>query len=127
VIVDEEVQRQLLARLLPDADLPTLEKALRTIAAAKQQWGQPAGEDVPLFDACNAALRQANAVDFDDLVSLAAQPPATSPAVAAALHARYRFISVDEYQDCQPGPGSAAAAACAGGPMCVRLGSGPGD
>jgi DNA helicase-2/ATP-dependent DNA helicase PcrA len=99
VIVDEEVQRQLLARFLPDADLPTLEKALRMIAAAKQQWGQPAGEDVPLFDAYNAALRQANAVDFDDLVSLAAQLLATSPAVAAALHARYRFISVDEYQD----------------------------
>ncbi len=99
VIVDEEAQRQLLARLLPEAEPSAIEKALRTIAAAKQQWGQPAGEEVPLFDAYNAALRQANAVDFDDLVSLAAQLLARSPAVAAALHARYRFISVDEYQD----------------------------
>ncbi|MFM7174538.1 MAG: UvrD-helicase domain-containing protein [Caldilinea sp.] len=99
VIVNEELQRQLLARLLPEAESSAIEKALRTIAAAKQQWGQPAGEEVPLFDAYNAALRQANAVDFDDLVSLAAQLLATSPAVAAALHARYRFISVDEYQD----------------------------
>ncbi len=47
----------------------------------------------------NAALRASDAVDFDDLILLPIRLLAEHPDVLAALRARYRWISVDEYQD----------------------------
>jgi DNA helicase-2/ATP-dependent DNA helicase PcrA len=44
-------------------------------------------------------LRKSNAVDFDDLLLLPIRLLETQPDVLAALQARYRWISVDEYQD----------------------------
>jgi DNA helicase-2/ATP-dependent DNA helicase PcrA len=46
-----------------------------------------------------AALRAADAVDFDDLILLPVRLLEEHPDVLAALRARYRWISVDEYQD----------------------------
>ena len=45
------------------------------------------------------ALRAAQAVDFDDLIWLSVRLLETQPAALAAVHAIYRWISVDEYQD----------------------------
>lgn len=44
-------------------------------------------------------LRQANAVDFDDLIMKTVQMLQTNPAVAEHYHRRFRHILVDEYQD----------------------------
>ena len=46
-----------------------------------------------------AALRVSGAVDFDDLILLPIRLLEEHPDVLAAVQARYRWISVDEYQD----------------------------
>jgi uncharacterized protein (TIGR00375 family) len=45
------------------------------------------------------ALRQLNLVDFDDLITLPVALLGSDPELAAAYRDRYRWISVDEYQD----------------------------
>ncbi|MBP7963335.1 MAG: UvrD-helicase domain-containing protein, partial [Caldilineaceae bacterium] len=45
------------------------------------------------------ALTAAHALDFDDLIRLPVALLETHPAPAAAIRRRYRWISVDEYQD----------------------------
>ncbi|WP_165988435.1 UvrD-helicase domain-containing protein [Streptomyces sp. YIM 98790] len=45
------------------------------------------------------ALRERNLVDFDDLVALPVELLSADPALAASYRDRYRWISVDEYQD----------------------------
>ncbi|MBK8049973.1 MAG: UvrD-helicase domain-containing protein [Anaerolineales bacterium] len=52
-----------------------------------------------VFARYDAALRASQAVDFDDLVALPVQLLEQHRDVLAALHARYRWLSVDEYQD----------------------------
>ncbi len=46
-----------------------------------------------------AALRESDAVDFDDLILLPIRLLAEHPDVLAAVQNRFRWISVDEYQD----------------------------
>ncbi|GAA0529770.1 UvrD-helicase domain-containing protein [Saccharopolyspora thermophila] len=46
-----------------------------------------------------AALREQNLVDFDDLVVLAVQLLTDHPDIAEQYRQRYRWITVDEYQD----------------------------
>ena len=55
----------------------------------------PAG----IYERYEAALRASDAVDFDDLIVLPIRLLEESPDVLAATQARYRWISVDEYQD----------------------------
>jgi DNA helicase-2/ATP-dependent DNA helicase PcrA len=45
------------------------------------------------------ALRQRDLVDFDDLITMPVTLLENEPALAAAYRDRYRWISVDEYQD----------------------------
>lgn len=44
-------------------------------------------------------LRQANAVDFDDIILLTVKMLQDNPAIAEFYHRRFRHILVDEYQD----------------------------
>ncbi|WP_232376715.1 UvrD-helicase domain-containing protein [Amycolatopsis aidingensis] len=60
------------------------------------------GSDLELADAADRylkALRQRNLVDFDDLVALPVTLLESDPELVAAYRQRYRWISVDEYQD----------------------------
>ena len=52
-----------------------------------------------LFDRYETRLRQANALDFDDLLSKTVQLFYTSPEVCGWYNRRFRYILVDEYQD----------------------------
>ncbi len=52
-----------------------------------------------IFDAYNRLLRQCNAVDFDDLQSLALHLLETFVDVRQQLRDRWHYIQVDEYQD----------------------------
>ncbi len=63
--------------------------------------GVRAPDDVPpaLWDAYHAALRDAGAVDYGDLLALAVRLLEQDPEVRETLHARYRWLAVDEYQD----------------------------
>jgi DNA helicase-2/ATP-dependent DNA helicase PcrA len=56
--------------------------------------GQPEGRHALLKE-----LTARDLVDFDGLVELAASLVRDNPAIAADLHARWPYISVDEYQD----------------------------
>ncbi|MFO7633885.1 MAG: UvrD-helicase domain-containing protein [Caldilinea sp.] len=99
VIVSDDERRLLLSQVAPDLDNHALDAALEAFAAAKSQLARPETEFAALFDAYSAALQLANAVDFDDLIARTVHLLEASPAVAAAVHARHRWISVDEYQD----------------------------
>jgi DNA helicase-2/ATP-dependent DNA helicase PcrA len=99
VILGDDDRRILLGRAAPDLDTRTLDAALEAISAAKNQLIDPAAEFAATFAAYDAALRQANAVDFDDLIARSVHLLERSPAIAATLHQRWRWISVDEYQD----------------------------
>ena len=68
-----------------------------------------------------AALRASDAVDFDDLILLPIRLLEEHPDVLAATQARYRWISVDEYQDVNAAQYSAAAVAqpASGANLCV--------
>jgi len=99
VILSDEERRDLLAEVAPDLDSRTRDATLDAIVAAKNQLAAPVAEFVDLFGAYEAALRRANAVDFDDLIGLTVRLLESAPAVTATVHRRYRWISVDEYQD----------------------------
>jgi len=81
---DEREARRLLARM----------SALRR---AGETDPQPEPDD--FADRYTKALREQDLVDFDDLVALPAALLEADPALAAAYRDRYRWISVDEYQD----------------------------
>lgn len=99
VILDEAEQRKLFAQVAGDLDAHRLEEALTAISLARSTLEPLQPPLSRYFEMYQAALRRANAIDFDDLIALAAQLLEAAPDVAAAVHARYRWISVDEYQD----------------------------
>ncbi len=98
-ILSDEERRLVIEQVAPDRDARARDAALDVIATAKNQLSAPPAEFAALLDAYQAALRRANAVDFDDLIALTVNLLETAPAAAAAVHQRYRWISVDEYQD----------------------------
>ena len=98
-ILSDEERRLVLEQIAPDLDARTRDAALDAIEAAKHQRSMPAAEFAAVFDAYQAALQRANAVDFDDLIVRAVDLLECAPNVATAVHRRYRWISVDEYQD----------------------------
>ena len=52
-----------------------------------------------IFERYQDALIEANALDFDDLLVEAVRLLKQSPEVRQAMHQRYRYVMVDEYQD----------------------------
>ena len=51
------------------------------------------------FDAYNASLARANALDYDDLLAFAVAALAAKPTLAQRLVRRWRHVLVDEFQD----------------------------
>lgn len=109
VLLGEEERRSLLARACPDLSEPQIGAALLGISTAKNRLLPPAAPEVvqlmpeidlpAVYAAYQDALAAAQAVDFDDLLILPVQLLQTQPGVLAAVQARYRWLSVDEYQD----------------------------
>lgn len=99
VILSDEERRLVLDQAAPDLDARARDVALDAISTAKNRCSTPEAEFAAVFDAYQVALRRANAVDFDDLIVRTVNLLETEPTVAAAVHQRYRWISVDEYQD----------------------------
>ena len=71
----------------------------RAISRAKRSEPAAEGEVAAALPAYQKALTLADAVDFDDLVALAAETLASDPALVTLYRARFPFISVDEFQD----------------------------
>jgi DNA helicase-2/ATP-dependent DNA helicase PcrA len=116
VIYDTEDQQQLMKQILREEGLEAKgetrpQAILGAISRAKNDMVDP-GEIPPLRLATGvivqiarlarlylAALRKANAVDFDDLLLDAVRLFDESPATLARYQERWRYLHVDEYQD----------------------------
>ena len=90
-------------RLLGDALGVSAKKArsrLSAISHAKRTRTAPTdGKLGAAYDAYQHQLDTHNLLDFDDLVIRAADALASDPALQAAYRQRYRWVSIDEYQD----------------------------
>jgi uncharacterized protein (TIGR00375 family) len=75
------------------------ESLLDAISASKRSAAQPAPEIADARATYKHAMTARNWIDFDDLIGLPAQMLAADAAVAMLYRARFRFISVDEFQD----------------------------
>ncbi|WP_190813429.1 UvrD-helicase domain-containing protein [Saccharopolyspora pogona] len=64
-----------------------------------RRGGEAAPDTEAVLAAYLAGLRGQNLVDFDDLVVLAVQLLTDHPGIAEQYRRRYRWITVDEYQD----------------------------
>ncbi|MGH3803719.1 MAG: UvrD-helicase domain-containing protein, partial [Pseudonocardiaceae bacterium] len=74
-------------------------RRLLTDLSRQRRTGEPGMECADTADRYTKALRQRNLVDFDDLIALPVTLLESDPDLAAAYRDRYRWISVDEYQD----------------------------
>jgi len=117
VICSDEDRQNLLGRCYPDMPARALRRHLDQISAAKNQLWTPTRsnramdqeiaacefaadlEFVAIYARYEAALRASQAVDFDDLILRTVTLLETSPEILASIQGRYRWISVDEYQD----------------------------
>jgi DNA helicase-2/ATP-dependent DNA helicase PcrA len=72
---------------------------LRAISKAKRSGAPQTAETAAAMEAYAQALAAHHAVDFDDLVGLAGAALAADPGLAAHYRERFRFVSVDEFQD----------------------------
>jgi ATP-dependent DNA helicase UvrD/PcrA len=74
-------------------------RLLRAISMAKRAPTAPGAEIAAAMAAYRSALAMRDAVDFDDLVGLAVEALARDPGLAARYRDRFRFVSIDEFQD----------------------------
>ncbi len=110
VVLDEQERRELAQAAFPNRSRPQVDRLLERISRAKAQLqlpgvrgGAPPTADDPEFWADYAryqdALRKSRALDFDDLVVYPVRLLEHHPPAQEAIRGRYRWISVDEYQD----------------------------
>ncbi len=101
-----DADRQIvLRRACPELGARELRAALAEISTRKN--GAIAGTagdtseetDQEIWNSYQAALKEANALDFDDLILRAVQLLEADADVLGTVQARFRWISVDEYQD----------------------------
>ena len=114
VIYDSSDQLTVVRRILHDLDaddkLLPARQALSAISRAKNQMLAPAqlqeeswsarGElTVKVYEAYRRSLKDANALDFDDLLLETKKLLETAEPVRRRYGERFRFVMVDEYQD----------------------------
>ncbi|MCB9162685.1 MAG: UvrD-helicase domain-containing protein [Caldilineaceae bacterium] len=111
-ILDDEARLRVLRGAVPDLTAAQAARVLDAIAAAKNQMQTPdapelathfapeLGADlVYAYRLYEGALAAAGAVDFDDLMLRTVLLLERCPDVLQTVTARFRWISVDEYQD----------------------------
>jgi DNA helicase-2/ATP-dependent DNA helicase PcrA len=113
-ICDEDDQKRLLKHVYAELNLReeqvALRKARAVISKAKNMgWGAEAylsrssDFDAPVifsvFNLYDQRLKQANGVDFDDLLLLAVRLFSEYPDVRERYASQYRYLLIDEYQD----------------------------
>jgi len=97
-----EVERTTALAAALDIPEPRAQSLMRAIARAERTATALAGELAEARAAYRKILALNNWVDFDDLVRLAVRLLEANPDIAALFHERYRFLSVDEFQDVDP-------------------------
>lgn len=109
-ICSEEDRRTLLKQILPDQSEKEINQRLTQIATAKNALLLPDSpaltttfpDDTALPDVYNryqAALRTNRLLDFDDLIFQTVQLFEREPVILQRYQTRFRWLSVDEYQD----------------------------
>ena len=101
--VASDAERVRLLRDTLDMSEKRAHGALSAISQAKRTRAPPADEGpggvFEAFEAYERAMEARNLCDFDDLVIRAADALESGPAIRARYRRRWRWISVDEYQD----------------------------
>lgn len=97
-LASEAARVALLAETLSVSE-PKAERWLRALSKAKRTQRPADAETAEVLSAYQQALAVRNWIDFDDLVGLAVQALATDSSLAALYRDRFRWISVDEFQD----------------------------
>lgn len=100
-IVGEDEQHELAKELWPARSAAERENLLEKISRWKAT-GEGGAEVHAAREIYDAALRQRGQLDFDDLLGEAIRRLENNEAVKSAVHQRYRWIFVDEYQDLNP-------------------------
>ncbi|RRO85453.1 UvrD-helicase domain-containing protein [Corynebacterium bovis] len=114
-IYDSDDSKRLMTMILKDRSLDLKEFAPRAVLSVISNWKNelldPAGAAADargnthretiaeVYRDYQGRLRQANAVDFDDLIGLVVGILRDNPAVAEHYRSRFRHVLVDEYQD----------------------------
>ena len=113
-IYDTNDQLSLIKRVIKDMDLSSSNwsprNILSTISSAKNEmqdaeaYERNAGDFfsktiAKIYKAYDRALRQANAVDFDDLLLLTVHMLRENETIRAEVQNRWRYLMIDEYQD----------------------------
>jgi len=113
-IYDDDDQMKLMGQLLDEMNLDRKQfnpRAIHShISRAKNELLSPTQyaeqvnkylEEIAarVYKRYDAALRERNAVDFDDLILLTYRLWRDNPAVLAQYQRRYRYLHVDEFQD----------------------------
>lgn len=125
-ILADADRQTVLRRACPELGARELRDALAEISTRKN--GAIAGTadrksqetDQEIWNSYQAALKEANALDFDDLILRAVQLLEADADVLGTVQARFRWISVDEYQDVNAAQHSLLTLLVAGGAnLCV--------
>ena len=102
-IADDRDRQELLKRSAPGLSAAGVRRALAAISAGKNLLTAPQETRTPdlaeIEDRYHAALAAAGALDLDDLIFRTVRLLEAEPGVLRTLQARFRWISVDEYQD----------------------------
>jgi len=116
-IYDTDDQARVTRKILDDLDIDPKQFPPRAILAAisdsKNKMLDPAGLSkraetyrdevvVRVYEAYEAALQRANAVDFDDLLLKTFQLLEGNPEVLEKYQERFEYLLVDEFQDTNP-------------------------
>jgi DNA helicase-2/ATP-dependent DNA helicase PcrA len=75
------------------------ERLLRAVSKTKRSQGPARADAADAMAAYEQALAVRNWIDFDDLIALAVRALAADVGLAALWRDRFRWISVDEFQD----------------------------
>ncbi len=100
VIFDRDEQVELLKSLMKDS-IKKAQQAVDRISRIKNFLVDGDGETREIYEAYQAALKQRNAFDFDDLIGTPTELLQSSD-LARSYQDRFKYIIVDEYQDINP-------------------------
>jgi len=97
-LASEAERTAVLAEAL-DVPTPRAESLLRAIAKARRSQAATSGEVATALAAYRNALALRDWIDFDDAIELAVRALRSEPGLVARYRDRFRFVSVDEFQD----------------------------
>jgi superfamily I DNA/RNA helicase len=97
--VASEAERVALLAQALDITAHKAERLLRAISKEKRTQSWAGTDAAEATGAYSRAMAHNNWIDFDDLVALAVRALTADPGLVAHYRERFRFISVDEFQD----------------------------